>query len=373
MKLLSAAFVLFVFSSLSVSGAGNDDKDKNLTLFGDARIRAEMDMNSSNADGTVRRDRDRLRFRLRFGFRWQHSDHFAFGGRLRSGAVQSAQSPHSTLGDGFAPKTMNIDKAYIKGDYGHGFYWFGKNTFHFWKQNEMFWDDDVTPEGGAISHTVQIENGGSLTANGGIFFIDATSASQRFSDQAKMIGAQIAFKTKFSDIPFESAVGYYSFRANKNSSSILSGKDSKILVAGASLTFNSLSFPVKIGVDYMNNLQDYAGRFLHDDQTKGYTASVRAGRLKKKGSVYCAYYFAHIEEHAVVTLFAQDDWLRWGSATTARSSNFGGHEFRVAYAMDAGNSLVLRFYLVEALELRSRSAKKKETGTRVRLDWNMKF
>ncbi len=368
--------LFFLYSQYLTAGI-KVGEDKKLNLYGDVRLRAEMDMDSDKSTkGQARDDRDRLRFRLRFGFDYQHSDHFSFGGRLRSGSAASAQSPHSTMGDGFIPKTVNIDKAYIKGNYGSGFYWFGKNSFHFWKQNELFWDDDVTPEGFALSHTFKLGENSGFTANGGYFVLDGAEGSFTFGDQAKMIGAQAALKTFFGEIPFQAAAGIFNFNENSDSTNIdaaLSDLNYNIIVIGANLALKNFPLPVKVGFDFMTNTEDYKGKLFNDDQTTGYVGSIKVGGLKNGGDWHFAYYFAHIEQYAIVANFAQDDWLRWGSATVARSSNFQGHEFRIARAISGKSNLVLRVYLVEGIKLRNATATQKETGTRARLDWNIKF
>ena len=368
--------IIFIFQLLALNlfAGVKVGEDKKLKLYGDVRVRAEMDMDSDKDSVFTRDDRDRLRFRLRFGFEYQHSDHFSFGGRLRSGSAESAQSPHSTMGDGFVPKTLNIDKAYIKGNYGNGFYWFGKNSFHFWKQNELFWDDDVIPEGFALSHTFKINENSGFTANGGYFVLDGSGGSFTFGNHAKMMGAQAALKTSFGDIPFQAATGLFIFKENSSTDdAALADLDYNIIVVGANFALKNFPMPVKVGFDFMTNTEDYKGKVFNDDQTTGYVGSIKIGGLKEAGNWYFAYYFAHIEEYAVVARFAQDDWLRWGTVTVARSSNFQGHEIRIARAMSGKNNLVLRIYLVDGLKLRSTSATQKETGTRVRLDWNIKF
>ncbi len=79
-----------------------------------------------------------------------------------------------------------------------------------------------------------------------------------------------------------------------------------------------------------------------------------------------AYYYDHIETFTVNSSFAQDDWVRWGSAVESRGSNLKGHEFRVAYGLGNGVNLVARLYVADAITTI-------EDGNRFRLDLNMKF
>lgn len=87
---------------------------------------------------------------------------------------------------------------------------------------------------------------------------------------------------------------------------------------------------------------------------------------KNKGDWLLGYWYADIEQFAVNSSFAQDDWVRWGSATQTRASDMKGHELRAAYGLGGGMNLVARLYLVEAVT-------SVEDGNRFRLDFNYKF
>lgn len=102
-------------------------------------------------------------------------------------------------------------------------------------------------------------------------------------------------------------------------------------------------------------------------------------RISGDGAVSCAtchdpqqgdwlvgYYYADIETLAVNSSFAQDDWMRWGSATDTRGSDFHGHEFRFGYVLPWKWKLLARFYSVE-------SNNNPEDGNRFRIDFNRKF
>jgi Putative porin len=372
-KLIVSFFFILYFHH--VQAGVNVGENQNLIFYGDMRIRAEMDLNSNkDTKDETRDDRDRSRFRLRFGFEYQQNEYLSFGGRIRSGSAASAQSPHSTMGDGFVPKTVNIDKAFIKGNYENGFYWLGKNSFPFWKQNELFWDDDVTPEGIAISHKIKLGENSELTTNGGYFILDSTGANSNFSDQAKMFAGQFALKTSLGKIPLQAAAGVFLFRENPaHIDAALADLDYSIIHLALNISLKDLFLPTKLGIDFLTNTEDYSRQVFNADQKTGFVASLKTGGLKNSGDWLFSYYYAHIEEYAVVGRFAQDDWLRWGSATVARSSNFKGHEFRIAKVIAEKSNLVFRLYLVDGIKLRKPTSSQLETGTRARLDWNIKF
>ena len=104
----------------------------------------------------------------------------------------------------------------------------------------------------------------------------------------------------------------------------------------------------------------------NEDETDGWDVYVKYGSTKNKGDWLLGYWYADIEQLAVNSSFAQDDWVRWGSATQTRASDFRGHELRAAYGLGGGMNLVARLYLVEAITT-------VEDGNRFRLDFNYKF
>ncbi len=98
------------------------------------------------------------------------------------------------------------------------------------------------------------------------------------------------------------------------------------------------------------------------------------GSIREKNQWLIAYIYAHIEKYAVVDYFAQDDWHRWGfsGATGTRSSNFVGHEIRLAYAIGHKFNIMLRTYFVEGIA-KATPASQIEQANRIRLDINIGF
>jgi len=380
-------FIIAVISILLMSlfSSEAEEKDK-LKILGDARIRTESDWDSKKSDGSFRDDRDRMRYRLRFGFNYKWNNSIKFGGRIRSGDQRDQQSPHNTFGSEMETGSFSIDKAFIQGQ--HELLWWnlGKNSFPFWKQNELFWDDDVTPEG--VSLGSKIKTGEfTLKPTFGAYIVN--HKQKYFGNDSKLIAAQIALDGKVSDVKLEFATGIYIFDklADKNDGAGENTLDYNIFNTGIKLGLD-IGMPLSFGFDFMINLVDYGNEkyknivkdYLKDEKT-GFVASVKLGSLKKQGDWTLAYYFTQIQKYSVVDYFAQDDWIRWNYSdaegeglTGARSSNFGGSEIRLGYAFGSGFNCVLRTYLVEALVKKGGSSDKAlETGNRIRLDFNIKI
>ena len=358
MRILTMLLLCLIMASPAVS------QDK-LTFYGDFRGRVELDRASDKSDGTTRDDRDRMRVRARFGLNYAHSDRVTLGMRVRTGDPASIQSPHVTLGNEFSTMPIALDRIFARVSFDGGSLWFGKNSNPFWHQNEMFWDDDVMLEGAAAAYQLHDR----LEARVGYFVLDAPS-SNGFADQAKMIGGQLVA----SQGVLTAAVGIRSIQENKDvADTRLADMDYTLLTASLYTNVEVQGRPIRAGLDLISNLERYDESVFNHDQTSGFVASARYGSASEAGDWQFRYYFSYIEKYAVIGAFAQDDWVRWGSATSTRSSNFWGHEVRAVYVPSKGQNLVLRVYLVEALELESAGAGALETGTRLRLDWNISF
>jgi len=376
-NLIILTIIISLFSAELVVSA-NQDSSK-LKLYSDIRIRAEHDWDSKKSDGTYRNDRTRGRYRLRFGFNYNWSKQIQFGGRFRSGNPKDQQSPHIDFGSEMEPGAFKIDKAFIKGDYDRFNWSLGKNSFPFWKQNELFWDDDVIPEGLSLGYKFELDETEIKPTLGG-FLIN--TSSHFIGNDSKLLAGQIAIKTKISKLNIELATGLFAFDKlpTQNDSLTMNRLDYNIIHSGIKLCYD-IGIPLCIGFDHTINLTEYnKGKFKDivnqelKDEINSIVLTLKIGSLKNKYDWYLAYYYASVQKYSVVDYFAQDDWLRWDYGETgARSSNFSGHEIRAAYSFGKGFNCVLRAYVVEAIMKTKDSDLSLETGNRLRLDFNIKF
>ncbi len=130
--------------------------------------------------------------------------------------------------------------------------------------------------------------------------------------------------------------------------------------------------PLTLAGDVMHNVEDYSPNdpdpftASNFDQNNGYVLSILLGALQKRGDWQAGYYYAYLETLAVHASYAQDDWVRWGSATQTDSSDLKGHELRFVMALSKRANLMARLYLVEAIT-------SVLDGKRFRLDFNYSF
>ncbi|MDM8559460.1 putative porin [Candidatus Parabeggiatoa sp. HSG14] len=348
-----------------------------ISLSGDFRFRLEADWDSHKTNGSEREDRNRARIRARVNLNYDHEDWLAVGARLRSGSDDNHVSPHITIVDFDDNNTgdahFNLDKWFFKVKNNGAWGWVGRNSIPFWKQNEMFWDDDATPAGIAAGFKKNF-GGTGIAINTG--YLSLPAGMQKFSGSLGL--AQAVLSTKVGANKFTAAAGFMGFYANPENDKDAEHKslwdnngkrDYRLWIASLQGKFKAGTLPLALGLDYMHNAKGYSETDIdpftaanHDD-TDGYVFSAKLGQLKNKGDWLLGYYYSHIETFAVNSSYAQDDWGRWNE----QGSNIKGHEFRAAYQAVKNLNIVARFYSVETI------TDDPQDGNRFRIDFNLKF
>lgn len=359
---------------IAAPGAGEIYARGGLKLTGDFRARLEADFDSKRSDGTPREDRDRLRIRLRLGLEYAANEHFSLGLRLRSGSDDSHQSPHVTLVDFDDNDTgdadLNLDRWFAQARGERLWGWAGRNSLPLWKQNELLWDDDVTPVGLALGFERQTEGGGRLAVNTGYF--SPPVGMRDFAGELAL--GQLVYSSRRLTVA-GALLAYDADRDDADALRLLRRnglRDYRLWVGSFQTRLEAHGRSLVLGVDLIHNGEDYPASdpdpftASHRDQTDGFVLSARLGETRAKGDWRAAYTYAEIEALAVIASYSQDDWMRWGSAVENRGSDFRGHELRFDYVLAKDLTLVSRLYLVESITT-------SEDGSRFRVDLNYRF
>ena len=67
------------------------------------------------------------------------------------------------------------------------------------------------------------------------------------------------------------------------------------------------------------------------------------------------------------------NWVRWGNANQVRATNLEGSEFRFVYTIRPSMNIFARLFFVDAIDLLEPGDTTKETGNRLRVDYNLSF
>jgi len=371
-------FIFFLFPAFLWSQA--DSSKTKLSFSGDFRFRTEQDWNSRKSDGTYRDDRTRLRYRARFGVTYEHKDWVSFGIRLRTGDPKKQQDANLTLGDNFkefGTLPVAFEKVYVNFEHKWFSGWAGKNTFPFEKQNELFWSDNVFPEGISLSGTFNFENSyvQRLQINAGHFILATNGTS--FDSDSYFQGLQLVtshWKNKLELFP-----SFYHFEKMSN---IPDGNETfainyDIVQIGTKIELSKTPI-ITAGVDYYYNLKNYNKSEVIPqelaDQKKGLVTSLSIGNLKNQGDWKLGLTYTYLERFAAVDFLAQNDWARWDyssqGSNDGRLTNFKGVEIMGGYAIDKNMTFKVKCFIVDQIVP---YGAEKETGNRVRLDFDIRF
>lgn len=364
---------VLVLAALAPQPSSALDLAPGLAVNGDVRVRYESDWDSHTTTGAERLDRDRGRLRLRATATYTLSDAWSLGARVRSGNAQSQQSPHLTFSANDGPNDdlqFSLDRYFLQFKQGGLTAWAGRNSSPFWQQNELFWDEDITPTGLAGSFDAK-PGPGTLTTTAGAFFLP--DGVNRLN--GRLVAGQVKYTLPLKPSQLVLAAGLHSFQGESGARFLRNRngeRDYLVGVASAQWTTPLGGTPFAFGVDVLNNFEDYSAADAaplpakNADQTLGYVFSVQAGQLKQPRDWLVAYYYAHVETFAANASYAEDDWARFGNGPQSDVTDIKGHEFRVAYAITKNLNVMARAFFVEAIST-------VQDGKRFRLDLNWKF
>ena len=362
-------------------GQIDSSKHEKLAFTGDYRFRIEHDWNAQDSEGASRNDRSRIRYRFRFGLTYSIDKNSSFGGRIRSGNINDQQGPHVTIGGNegeFGLVRVGLEKLYYQYKTNKLKAWVGKNSIPLKKNNELFWNDNVFPEGMGLNYQLKfgkLKSFNSLSINTGHFII--RSNNQTFDKDSYLQVYQLVFHLFQNRVSIFPAFYYFNQVGNYPDKKQTFNLDYSIAHLGSEITIHR-PLQINVGMELYRNFQNYTHLDSIPtnlkDQTSGFVLSIAHGKTKEKGDWLLSLSYAHLQKFAIVDYFAQNDWSRWDyssiGASGSRISNFQGVELKLGYAIQDHFNLILRSYFVEQL---IKLGNFKEYGNRIRLDLNIGF
>jgi hypothetical protein len=377
MKFLSFALIFILPLGLF---AQKDTSKSKLSFTGDFRFRVEEDWNSRKSDGSYRDDRTRLRYRFRFGMSYQYNNWASFGMRIRTGIRNHQQDPQITFGTNpgeFGTIPLGFEKLYFKADYKWLSAWVGKYFFPFEQQNELFWSDNVFPEGVFFSAKFQYNSAflQSLKLGAGHFIVNNQNASldkDRYFEGIQLITTH--WKSRLKVFPT-----FYYFNKMSNIPDGQGTYDINYSILQIGTKIQILDKPnLTFGVDYYYNFSDYnKNDSIPQDlknQKQGLVIGLELGKFEEKKDWTIRVYYSYLERYSAVDFLAQNDWARWDytdqDSPAGRVTNFQGIEILAGYVIGKNFKINVRYFLVEQLIPYGIAL---ETGSRIRLDLDIGF
>lgn len=355
-----------------------------LKIFGDFRFRTETDI---NRDGQPDRFRPRVRFRL--GMDWALTDELTLNTRLVTGDPTDAQSPHQSLGTTFDKWDSNWDRVNLayKPKWADGLtLWLGKFNSPFTINpvyGELVWDQDVGAEGIAAKYTVKGSECSFLEKVDfsvmGLDFLESNLGDDTFA-----LAAQVAATFKLSKC-FSATAGLsywlWGDPVPDGNRAVLNGENSgnqtidvtgdgvadifesdfSILNPMVSTTWTRCeAWPVTFATEYILNTE------ANNDRDQGWAIGASVGRTSKKGDWKFYYQWQVVEQDAVFTPVAGDDF--------PLQTNFRGHVGGIYYLLTDDINLHLWTLIAARDHLGSTpTTDSDEDQWRFRLDLNIRF
>ena len=318
---------------------------ENIKWSGDFRYRHD-----SIDDDTSTTTRDRNRIRARLKMEAKVNDEWDTIFRLASGSSDSPTSTNQTLGDSdadsFSSKEIWLDQAYA--DYHPGSMpglniMAGKmsNPFYLVGKNQIIFDTDVSPEGGAATYQWNMDDSTSAQLTGGAYWLSERSTNADTS----IFGIQGLLKHKLShDSHILGGVSYYDFGniKGKTLAGVSSEGNTTTPVAGTSGIFandyNVLEgfgeygfmigeVPAAVFGSYVNNMA------ASNSEDSAWIIGTKYNKAKEPGSWEVSYNYRDVEKDAVVGGLSDSDFI--GGGTDGKGHVFG-FNYQLAKNVQAG-------------------------------------
>jgi Putative porin len=384
-------------------------------------VRARFENFSSDATiiggGTTNgfQTRNRMRYRLRFGATVTMFDSLEAGFRLTSsdpaGGFTSGDpiSGNTTFQDNASKKFIFVDQAYGRWYALNGPDWTGnvaigkmENPFVF---DEMVFDPDYTPEGGAIQVAYRLNDHHSLKLIAACFVLDENALS---GADPYMLGSQVRWDATWNT-KWSSTMGLaYMSIANKDM--LTNGAVPNVnrgnfrqtptgilqyhfdpIVADAAITYTAPSFPVykgpfpiRIGGEYINNPSAPSSA-----DNYAWNVGIMFGKSGKKGTWDISYVYRWLGANAWYEEFEDSDFGAFYGASPPSSgvaapinsgtaygagTNVKGHVVRLAYSPTDAMTLSVKWFLTNPIQpFPSAPGLNDNLMSRVQVDASLKF
>ncbi|MBU0743637.1 putative porin [bacterium] len=321
-----------LFAVLAAACATAGDWTETVTLSGDLRYRQER----FDVDGSELRNRQRIRARLDLAA--LPEDNLELGFRLSSGSGDPV-SGNQTLGDGFTTKSIMLDRAYFAWTHARSgaVITGGKMGIPFFAPSELLWDNDLSPEGLALAHTMG-EGDTRFFVNGAGLWVEERSSAEN----SALFGAQAGLRQTLDGAWFVVGGSYFNytdlagplydgdFFGNSNDGAAFA-TDFNLVEVFVQLGFAAGELPVTVFADFVTNQEA-------DADEQGYLFGARLGKAKKAGTWELKYNYREVQKDAVMGALTDSDFR--GGGTDGK-----GHEFGFGYQLSGKSVFALTCFV----------------------------
>ncbi|MFQ5742912.1 MAG: putative porin [Acidobacteriota bacterium] len=373
--LATATVTLVAPLPVAAEGVPQSEDSKRFTFSGDARYRLEDTLNRGKL-----KNRRRQRLRMRFNATYRIVDHLSIGGRVTTGDPDDPNSAHEDIDDFVDDFPFNVDRLYLSWRLRPDLQVTGGKFAHPFATNpvfgELLWDQDVQPDGVAVRYAPSGAGGrwSAALAAGAYVGLEQGSFDEVRAAVGQASGEVALSRTtalrgaaglyEYSNLAPDSADGV--LRDNSgNATRDTNGdgrpdgfaSDFRLLDLILHLRWTAAGRPLWVGGQYIRNLEA-AG-----DEREGWALGASYGRLEEVHDWRLQYQYQRIEQDAVFSPFAQDDFVF--------QTNYKGHLFGLTYL--AIKSVDVRGWALVTEPVRLRDDVPDKHQWRLRLDATLHF
>jgi len=335
---------------------------ENVKISGDFRYRYEhIDAETSGSTQWKKgRDRNRIRARLMLDAivndEWDVAFRLATGERsivVEDGDGDMFADPISTnqsLRQHFSKKDFWLDLAYFRWHpsaikelnvYG------GKIVTPFYAagKNELIWDHDLTPEGGAFNYAIPLGSKDKLHLTGGAFWVDESSSGV----DASLWGVQGYLKHTIGNPDYilggVSFFDYGNIQGKTDKYGILAGNTADATGTKWASDYDIIEVFGEYGTECCGWPVAFFGNWAQNtiavsDEDKGWWVGAKLNKAEKPGSWEFLYNYREVDADAVFGAFTDSDFI--GGGTDGK-----GHEFGFTYQLAKNLQAALTYFLNE--------------------------
>jgi hypothetical protein len=366
-----------------------------VTVTGDLRYRYEAisddTLNAAPPAGVTTADRYRDRIRARLAVTAKATDNLTVGLGLTSAEGGDPRSGNQSLTNVFSKKPIEIDLAYFDWKFASWGDLIGgkmKQPFVKGAQN-LFWDNDITPEGVAFTFSRGIWFGSAYN----FWLQEVSGAENTLTSDPMMHGAQLGARLPFGSSTLTLALHYYDlsaaqgrvapaapfFNANANNNTTIGTgatlallNDYEVFDVMAQLDTTLGTLPFQVWVEAAQN-QDPSGfvnpptNTIANDQDTAYSAGFLLGRASNAKTWEVGAMYQKVEKDALFAQLIDSDFA-------GGFSDNDGFVVRAGYAPVRNWVLNATYFVNQRNVERANSVGQKEVDyNRLQLDFNVKF
>ena len=328
-----------------------------IQFFGDLRYRHEYTDGTGNMGDSSRTwdTSNRHRIRARLGAKAKVSDEVDVILQIATGSDGISNDADQTLDDSFSQKDLWLDQAFVTYTpswWTDGTVLAGKmsNPFYRVGSNQCIWDEDINPEGVALSYSTALTPTIRLNANAGGFWI-----KERWNGfDSGMFGLQSSLHHDLpGDMGLTFGASYYDFTHiqglgdvgdawgnTKSGGTFVHDFDILEVFTEWSTSVpvqKNKKMPLSVYGLYIQNIGIESGRTL-EQRDMGYCVGLTANEAKKPGSWQASYDYRYMEENAVLGQLSDSDFI--GGGTGGK-----GHRFQYKFQVKKNIQAAGTFYV----------------------------